>query len=73
LEVRPVAEWKANVVRFDLTPEVIGGSLHMVLTQTFGDVTTELERWVANARDESVRKYLIALGWTPPKEEIKAK
>jgi len=61
----------SNIVRFDLKPEVIGGSLHMVLTQTYGDVTTELERWVANARDDAVRKYLIALGWTPPKEESK--
>jgi hypothetical protein len=49
------------------------GSLHMVLTQTYGGVTTQLVRWVANAHDEMARKYLIALGWTPPKDEIKAK
>ena len=33
------------------------------------DLPTKISSWIINTREESIRKALIDLGWTPPGEK----
>lgn len=37
-----------------------------IIEMELRNATDTISRWVINTRDESTRKALIALGWTPP-------
>ena len=42
--------------------------IHMGVTSEVGDVHTQILRQVIYLRDTEIRRALIALGWTPPKQ-----
>ncbi len=55
---------KDSPFRYDLKTDFGEG----IIEQQLVSGTEVLMRWVANTREESIRKALIGLGWTPPVE-----
>lgn len=43
--------------------------LHMDFQSKFNGIASQISRETVNFKDKCVRQALIALGWTPPKEE----
>lgn len=42
--------------------------IHLGVMSEAGDVHTEILRQVIYLRDTEIRRALVALGWTPPKQ-----
>lgn len=58
-------------VRYELCSSVQDAQLHIQLFAQFDDKKYELAHWVASHKDQLVREYLCAMGWTPPAERRK--
>ena len=46
------------------------GLITQELHQKTEDQTEILCRWVVDTRDEELKKALVMLGWSPPKEDL---
>jgi len=61
-----VADMEAGY-RLTTTP-MKDGKIVQELYRSEDDATDLLARWLADTRDQEIRRALIALGWTPPPE-----
>ena len=43
-------------------------SIKQELLTIENDLPTRISSWIINTREKAIRKALIDLGWTPPKE-----
>jgi len=61
-------------MKYNLFTDVLGDgrifqTLKAVDDELYESPATVLGRWVINTRYAEIKKALISLGWTPPKEE----
>ncbi len=59
---------KKHIIDYSLHYRVNGFNIEMELQSKFNEATNSLSKWVVNTKDEAIRRALIALGWTPPKD-----
>lgn len=48
-----------------------GSDIHVKTSIVFQERTDEMVHDVCQTKERFIREKLIALGWTPPKEEVK--
>jgi len=57
-----------HVIDHTLNYRVNGFHIEIELQKKYQEKIESLSKWVIDTQDEAIRRALIALGWTPPKE-----
>jgi hypothetical protein len=54
------------VVKYEMKQYQIDGQLHIELDCIFNEQRMNVAHWVADAKSQMLKEYLVSLGWTPP-------
>lgn len=67
-KLKSIVPCNRNVLVYSITPKIEDGVISFTEAMN-GEVTNKFVKEVMDTKDKAIRQALIALGWTPPKED----